>query len=353
MLERTEPRARASKRYVRTFLFSMRMGAPLSRVHFITKFAGVLIVSFVIIKAMHERHPDPVLVGLFFALSLGLLFLGGVSRWIFRSYLVVIFPMFALVFLIWVAFMPNVGEDVYFQYELYTGTVHVRISVAMATCVAVFVTHYLLTKRIFRGVVLAVGLALVVDRWTSNPGFTIARFQWLQPYAFTVSDRNLLIAATKVMGYAAMVFNTLMLVMTTRDDELTSAFHQLRVPKHARFFLSIVFRTLSLSLVDFDTIRQAQIARGVRVRERGFVELLKNVAKMAIPLVATAFQRSQEIGDALLARGFSFARSGREFLQDRPYRPLDWGILTAVVVFTVFFYLRPFNLYTLWLGGDG
>ena len=338
---------RSGKTYIRTFLFSMRLGAPLSRIHFITKFVAVLLLSFVIIRAMDQQNPDPVLTIIFFGLSLLALVLGGVSRWIFRSYMVLIFPMFFFLFLTWVAFSPDPGTHIYFQYPLYTGVIKIGISAANSVFFFVLILHYFLTKKILRGFFIALLLVLLVSNYTANPAITFAAIPFLQPYTFILSDKNLLVAATKVIGYAAMVFNTLMLVMTTRDNELTAALYQLKTPKFVRFFLSIVFRTLNISLLDFETIRHAQIARGVRIREQSIFNLLNNTAKMAIPLVATMFQRSNEIGDAFLARGYSFKRAGREFLEVQHLTLLDWLILLTVVAYTILFYLLPHNLYSL------
>ncbi len=345
---RDQPDAtRSGKKYIRTFLFSMRLGAPLSRVHFITKLVAALLLSFVIIGAMNEQHPDPVLTLLFFGISILAIILGGVSRWIFRSYMVLIFPMFFFLFLTWVVFSPDPGTRVFFQYPLYEGVIHIGISLAGGTFFLTVVVHYRSTKKILRGVLIGGLLGLLISRYTANPALTLAEIPFLQPYTIILSDSNLLVAATKVIGYAAMVFNTLVLVMTTRDNELTAALYQLKTPKFARFFLSIVFRTLNISLLDFETIRQAQIARGVQIREQSIFSLLRNTARMAIPLVATMFQRSNEIGDALLARGYSFRGAGREFLEVRPLRLLDWLLLALVFGYTLLFYLYPHNLYSL------
>lgn len=338
---------RSGKKYIRTFLFSMRLGAPLSRIHFITKFVAVLLLSFIIIRAMDEQNPDPILAIIFFGISILALVLGGVSRWIFRSYMVLIFPMFFFLFLTWVAFSPDRGTQIYFQYPLYTGEIKIGISTANSVFFFVLILHYVLSKKIMRGFFIALLLALLISNYTTNPAITLTTFPFLQPYSFILSDENFLVAATKVIGYAAMVFNTLMLIMTTRDNELTAALYQLRTPKFVRFFLSIVFRTLNISLLDFETIRHAQIARGVRIREQGIFSLLKNTAKMAIPLVATMFQRSNEIGDALLARGYSFKRAGREFLEVQSLTFLDWLLLLILVAYTIIFFLVPHNLYSL------
>jgi energy-coupling factor transporter transmembrane protein EcfT len=206
---------------------------------------------------------------------------------------------------------------------------------------------YYFTKKILGGVVIGLILAWLISRFVPNVGFNLVTFSFLKPYDFVVSDQNTLIAGTKVLGYAAMVFVTLMLVMTTRDIELVAALRQLRMPYLGRFFLSIVFRTLSLSLMDFETIRQAQIARGIGIRRMNIFGILKNMALMSVPLVATMLRRSSEIGDALQARGFSLTKPAREFLEIHPLTSIDIIVLILLAVLAAAVFGFSLNLYQL------
>src|SRR5581483_11819585 len=63
-----------------------------------------------------------------------------------------------------------------------------------------------------------------------------------------ISDRGLLVATTKMIGYSGMVLSTIALVVTGRDAELIGALRQLRIPQPVIFFLSTVFRALELAL---------------------------------------------------------------------------------------------------------
>lgn len=335
------------KEYVRTFLFSMRLDAPLNHLHVITKFVGILILSVVLVRVMDERNPDPLMAGLLLVLSLLALYLSGVSRWLFRSYLVVIFPMFLFLFLTWIAFTPAPGTHTYLRWPIYSGRVTLGISSAGIVFVGVVIGFYYLTKKILGGVFIGFILAWMVSYFALNVGFNLGAFPFLKPYDFVVSDQNMLIAGTKVLGYAAMVFVTLMLVMTTRDIELVAALRQLRMPYLGRFFLSIVFRTLSLSLMDFETIRQAQIARGIGIRRMNIFGILKSMALMSVPLVATMLRRSSEIGDALQARGFSLTKPAQEFLEIHPLTSIDIIILMLLAVLAAAVFGFSLNLYQL------
>ena len=342
--------AGSGKKYVRTFLFSTRLDAPLHRLHVITKFTGILVLSFVLIRVMNERSPDPIMAGCLLLLSLLALYLGGASRWLFQSYMIMIFPMFLLMFLGWIALKPDPGTHTYLRWEVYSGKIGLGVSASGLILISTMIVHYFLTKKILRSIFLGIVLALAVSHFTPNPGITVGTYTFLRSYTFVLSDRNILIAGTKVLGYAAMVFMTLMLVMTTRDNELTAALRQFRMPYLARFFISLLFRSLSLALMDFQTIRQAQIARGIRMRRMSIFAELRNVALMSVPMVAMMLRRSSEIGDALQARGFSLSRAGREYLEVQPLGTLDMLVFLTLILVVLLVFGFSLNLYKVFLG---
>jgi energy-coupling factor transporter transmembrane protein EcfT len=67
--------------------------------------------------------------------------------------------------------------------------------------------------------------------------------------------------------------------------------------------------------------------------------------------VATMLRRSSEIGDALLARGFSLNRPGNEFLEIQRFRLLDFLVLLVLVVLAAFVLAFHFN-FLVWLKGS-
>jgi len=155
-----------------------------------------------------------------------------------------------------------------------------------------------------------------------------------------VSDRGLLVAITKVIGYSGMVLTTIALVVTGRDAELIGALRQIRTPQPIIFFLSTVFRALDLALSDYETIRQAQIARAINARPRSFIRRLRDLGSIAVPMVAMMIRRSSEIGDALISRGYRLGQSSENFYETNPWRPLDWVVL-AFSLFLLYLAIGP------------
>jgi energy-coupling factor transporter transmembrane protein EcfT len=239
---------------------------------------------------MDARHPDPLGVGVLMVAGLVLLLLSGAGRWLFRSYLVVIFPMLSVLFITWIIFNRDPGT-------------HVYLSVPIT-----------------------------------------------QQLTLVASDANLLTALTKVLGYAAMVFVSLTLVMTTRDIEFVGAMQQLRIPYVAAFFLSLVLRTLSNAVMDYETIRQAQLARGVALQPRSLPSRVRDMAHMSVPLVATMIRRSTEVSDAVIARGFRLGGAApTEYHEAQPLHAVDWLVLALQALFVVAVFHPSANL-THWVG---
>jgi energy-coupling factor transporter transmembrane protein EcfT len=151
-----------------------------------------------------------------------------------------------------------------------------------------------------------------------------------------VSTRGLLVAGTKVIGYAGMIMVSIALVMTARDTELSGMLRQLRVPPMVIFFLSTVFRSLELALSDYETIHQAQLARAVAARPRSFIRRLRDLASVAVPMVALMIRRSSEMGDALLARGYTLGKASSDFYECAPWRLIDWGVVVVSLLLLYF-----------------
>ncbi len=340
-----QPEGASGKRYVRTFLFSMQIDSPLARLHVITKVVAILATSFLIVRLMDARHPDPLGAGVLMVVGFALILLGGAGRWLFRSYLVVIYPMLFTLLLVWILFNPDPGSVTYFSRQLYDGTLHLNLTFWIPVFLVVAWGVGRLSRRgwlgILAGLVVASGLARL-DAW---PVWPLASVAFLKPWTLVVSDANVLVALTKVMGFAAMIFISLVLVMTTRDIELIGAMQQLRVPYAATFFLSIVMRSLTSAVMDYETIQQAQVARGIDLQARSILGRIRDLAKMSVPLTATMIRRSTDVSDAVAARGFRLGgRPPREYREAQGFRVADWAVLGVQVLMMVAVFGLSLNL---------
>lgn len=339
------------QKWVRTFLFSMRVDSPLAGLHAITKFVLVLGVSLVLMGMISTARPDPLGCILLVVLAFLLLWLSGVIRWLFRSYLVVIFPMLLSLFLSWIVFNPNPGTRILFSRQTYSGQINIGVSVAMIVFVGIIVGYYLFTKQLYWGIVGAVLAALVISQTPLNLSWTFASFPFHQPLTLIISDRTVYVAATKVLGYGAMVLMTFLLVLTTRDVEVVGALRKVPgMPYVICMFSSLMLRSLNIAMIDFSTVRQAQVARGVNVQKKNIFARIRDMAYLTVPLIANMMRRSTEISDALSARGYEMGSKPTIYREVKPFHAVDWVLTIGSVVLVVAVLGGGFNLTEAVLG---
>lgn len=319
------------RRYVRSFLFSRRIDAPFAKVHLLARTVLIFCLSLVQLRAIDTIHPDLAGAILWWCVSLVLLLLSGISRRVAQFYFLITLPALLSLFITWLLFNPVVGHVVLLRFPLYGGRVYVGVALWQGVWLAIVGGYFLWTRKLALGLLIATGVAILMTRLFSVPSWTWAEVPFFHPLTILISDRGLLVACTKGIGYSGMVLTTIVLVATSRDVELIGVLRQLRLPQPIVFFFSTVFRSLDLAFSDFETIRQAQRARAIDARPRSFLRRLLDLASLAVPLVAVMIRRSSEIGDALTARGYTLSRSGTDFYETSPWRWIDWVVLAVSI----------------------
>jgi energy-coupling factor transporter transmembrane protein EcfT len=253
--------------------------------------------------------------------------------------------MLSTLFITWLVFNPDRGTHVYLDLPLYDGTAALALSLSLAVVILVPVITYRLTRTVFWGLVGGIVLAVVLNRLELNPRLVLAEFPFFHPLSLVVSDKNLVVATTKVFGYATMVFLSLTLVMTTRDAETLGAMQQAGLPYSVSFFTSIMLRSLSMAVLDYGTIRQAQVARGVDVKRKSILGKILDLARISVPLIVTMIRRSTEVGDAVMARGMTrLSAKPAVFRETRPIRAVDLVLMTLFILLAVAVLGFQFNL---------
>lgn len=321
----------ADKHYVRSFLFSRRIDAPFAQVHLLTRVLLVLCLSGVQLRAINAAQPDPIGACILGVVSL-LLFIGsGMHKNVARVYLLVTLPALFSLFIAWLLFYPVSGHITLLRYQIYSGHLALGLAVWQPIWLAIVAGYFLWTRKLLNGILLATLVVLLLSFLFPLPGWTLTTIPFYHPLTVLISDRSLVVAITKVIGYGGMVLTTISLVVTSRDIELIGALRQLRVPQPIVFFLSTVFRALDLAINDSTIIRQAQQARGIDARPRSFIKQLRDLANIAVPMVAIMIRRSSEMGDAFYARGYRLGQNSANFYETAPWRAIDWLVLLLCV----------------------
>jgi energy-coupling factor transporter transmembrane protein EcfT len=310
--------------------------APLARLHLLSRVLLVLCLSAAQLRTINTAHPDPVGAIVLWCCGFALFIGSGMHARTARLYLLLTFPTLLSLLLTWTLFNPVAGTMTLVRQQVYDGSLLFSLTCWQLVWLALVGTYYWWRRSLLMGGLLATILTIVLSRFVPLPSLPLARVAFFHPLTLFISDRSILIAITKVIGYSGMILSTVALVVTSRDVELIGALRQLRVPQPIVFFLSTVFRALNLALTDYETIHQAQIARAINARPRSFLRRVRDVGSIAVPMVAMMIRRSSEIGDALLARGYNLRIRSADLYETSPWRLLDWCV---VIVCLVLFYM--------------
>jgi len=327
--------APVGRRYVRSFVFARRIDAPLARVHPLARTLLIFCLSAAQLRTIATAQSDLAGAILFWLLALAIFLSSGISIRIARLYFLLTLPTLFSLFMTWTILNTSPGV-ILFQLPVYSGQLALGLSLWQGGWLLLVLAYYLWRKRFLAGILLASLLILILTRLFVLPTWTFAHVSFFHALTITLTDRGLLLAITKVVGYAGMVLCTISLLITGRDTELIGALRQLHCPQAIIFFLSTVFRAFNLALADYETIHQAQLVRAINARPRSFVRHLRDLAAIAVPMVAMMIRRSNEIGDALLARGFRLDQPNSDFYETLPWHGIDWLMLLISVVLLLF-----------------
>ena len=336
-MARDDVEARTSKKYVRTFIFSMKTETPIEKLHVITKFFMIAVMSVLALYMfdipVSKGGPD--IIGLIFLLTIVfvLLIISGTTKYLANSYLVLALPVPISEFIWWLFFnggLPGARETFY----LWPGFFPIGISTAVLVCV--FGVVYYRTKSIviaFIPAVLLWWITVMAGTFDFSPLATWFRLSIGVIYSFTLPSWSVTVALSKALGFAVLIYTSFLFLLTTRDSEIAGAMRQLGLSFKKAFFIALIFRSLNTLLIDYENIRIAQTARAASVNRKNVFSKIIDLAHVSIPLVATMIRRSTEMGVALFARVFESSKKVTEFRETRGISYMD---VTVVVILSVF-----------------
>jgi energy-coupling factor transport system permease protein len=147
-----------------------------------------------------------------------------------------------------------------------------------------------------------------------------------------------------VFRLVLMIALTLVLTATTRPLDLTYAIEWyllplkvIRFPTHeVAMTISIALRFIPTLLEETTRIMKAQASRGVDFIGGKLKEKLRAMVSLIVPLFISAFQRSEELANAMEARGYDPSQPRTR------YRQLAWHATDSLTLVVIMLYLTGF-----------
>lgn len=140
---------------------------------------------------------------------------------------------------------------------------------------------------------------------TGEPLLTVGSFTLYSDAVFQtlyIAMRLLLM----VMITTCLTATTKPLDMTLGIEDLLKPFQKIHVPAHEiAMLISIALRFIPDLIDETERIIKAQESRGVDLKEGKIMERIMAILSLIVPLFVSAFQRAEDLANAMEARGYA------------------------------------------------
>jgi len=132
--------------------------------------------------------------------------------------------------------------------------------------------------------------------------------------------------------------------LTTTPDEIALTLAKMRVPYQYTFAFVSAIRFTPVLAQEMRNIMDAQKARGLELEKGNFMQRIRKLIPVMVPLLVNVLRRSYELAEAMEVKCFGVSKK-RTFLKELRFRKSDY--IFHVIVITLFIagiYGRAINL---------
>ncbi|SDZ22420.1 energy-coupling factor transport system permease protein [Evansella caseinilytica] len=134
------------------------------------------------------------------------------------------------------------------------------------------------------------------------------------------------------LKYFTVIPAALLFIVTTNPSEFAASLNRIGVSYRISFAVAIALRYIPDIQRDFQTIAQAQQARGLDMsRKETLGRRVKNTASIVVPLIFSSLDRIEVISNAMELRGFG-KNNKRTWYSARPFSVGDFIAMAGVAV---------------------
>jgi energy-coupling factor transport system permease protein len=156
------------------------------------------------------------------------------------------------------------------------------------------------------------------------------------PLFWRVSRESLAFGAATFLKFGTMMVAGLVLLATTRVEELFLGLVRLRLPYPVAFAFALALRWVPEVYQTALRVKEAQEVRGLDLHKGGPLTRLKRHLPLLVPIFLLTLRRTQTMSWALEARGFQAHRQ-RTYLLEIRMAPRDWLALALAAALLIGF----------------
>ncbi|AEF85780.1 cobalt transport protein superfamily [Treponema primitia ZAS-2] len=144
---------------------------------------------------------------------------------------------------------------------------------------------------------------------------------------FTLTREQLFYEFNILLKYSMMVPMAIILIVTTHPSEFAASLNRIGVNYSIAYAVSLALRYIPDVQRDYESISQAQQARGVELsRKVSWVKRLKGASAILLPLVFSSLDRIDVVSHAMELRSFG-KHKRRTWYSGRPFTRADALVL--------------------------
>lgn len=139
-------------------------------------------------------------------------------------------------------------------------------------------------------------------------------------------------AVSMSFRFTAIVLSVPLILGTMSQEEMVAGLRKMRLPYSVCFIIALTFRLIPTLEGDIDTIREAQMSRGIEFEKASLLQKVKNFASILIPLFTVSIDRIDTLGRVIECRGISYSK-GRDktFYKEPTITLLDYMLMLAAL----------------------
>lgn len=168
-------------------------------------------------------------------------------------------------------------------------------------------------------------------------------------WIFKVTTEGLSLAVGSIMRFLSLAIVSMCVVNTTDPGLYAPALAKLKVPYKGAFVVDLAMRYLPVYVEELETTKNAQMARGYKVKIRGgFFARILNTVPLIVPVAMNAMLSIYDVADAMELRAFG-AEKNRTWYRTVTFKKTDYvAIVVLFLMLTAAIFLRT-KFTTYWV----
>lgn len=211
------------------------------------------------------------------------------------------------------------------------------IALVMVVVIKVSKIDYKLIIKAFKPMLFMMLFLLIINIISINEGTLLISIGFIHIYLEAIIQ-TLFIATRLIL----MIMITTVLTVTTKPLDLTlgieyllNPFKKIGVPAHEiAMMISIALRFIPTIIEETMRIMNSQKSRGVDFEEGKLKEKVLAIVSLIVPLFSVAFQRADELANAMEARGY-IPSAKRTRYKKLKYETRDYVLVFGAIIILV------------------